>query len=60
MARKLRPDEAEMFDREENDAALTDAEIFLRKLSQAQKESSEMLLIPGPWFSNSPPGPSGS
>jgi len=58
MARKLRPDEAEIFNGAlENSQIPTDADAFLRSLLDKQDEPMELTLVPGMWISNSPPGP---
>jgi hypothetical protein len=58
MARKLRSDEADVFNGAMDNAQIpTDAEAFVRSLNDKQEEPLELTLVPGMWISNAPDGP---
>lgn len=58
MARKLKSEEAEVFNGAMNDSEVpTDADAFLRSLLDKQEEPLELTLVPGMWISNSPATP---
>lgn len=60
MARKLKPEEAEVFNGAlENNHVPTDPEAFQRSLLDKQDESMELTLVPGMWISNAPLDPFG-
>jgi|GEM_PF-2948187 hypothetical protein len=59
MARKLKPEEAEVFNGAlENNQVPTDPDAFQRSLLDKQDESLELTLVPGMWISSAPSGPS--
>ncbi|MBC8094740.1 MAG: hypothetical protein H7Y43_02900 [Akkermansiaceae bacterium] len=60
MARKLRPDEAEIFDGARDDALPASIEEFLKNLRDQQEGSDETTSAPGIWISNSPEKPPGT
>ena len=54
MARKLRPDEAEVFNGAMDVSQIpTDPEAFLRSLMDKPDETVELTLIPGMWLDDS-------
>lgn len=58
MARKLRPEEAEVFDGALDNAQIpTDADAFVRSLIDKQEEPLELTLVPGMWINSAPVGP---
>lgn len=57
MARKLRPEEAEVFNGAMDEAIPTGAEEFLKSLRDGQDDSDELTLVPGMWISRSPQNP---
>ncbi len=60
MARKLRPDEAEVFNGAMDDAIPTGPEEFQKSLVDKPEDSEERTLVPGIWISSSPQKPLGS
>lgn len=60
MARKLRPDEAEVFKGALDDALPTGTEEFLKSLLDKPEDSEELTLVPGLWISSHPEKPLGS
>jgi hypothetical protein len=60
MARKLRPDEAEVFNGAMDEAIPTNAEDFLRSLMDKPEDQEDLTLVPGMWINKSPDNPRGS
>jgi hypothetical protein len=57
MARKLNPDEAEIFNGVVEDGEIpTDADAFLHSLMEKQEQPLELPLVPGAWLNRSHAG----
>jgi hypothetical protein len=54
MARKLNPEEAEVFEEGNRQPTPAELESFLRELDEKSEHALDLTLIPGKWFRSLP------